>query len=296
LFFKDNQCIAYRTTTNPQHNEGTSGAASAIADEIPALTQVLMPDGTPFSDGIDGALESGTGKLYVFKGDQYASLDTASLTLDAGYPLAIGSQWVGLGAAGFGADLDAVWRKIDALVPTGTGSGVGGGSADIPDDFFPALRDMCTRLGCAPVDMLGVMMSESDVMATAQNKKSKASGLIQIMPENLPGVGWPGGPDAFIQLSATQQLPYVEKYFSPWKSVGLGSTGALYGVTYLPGRLKDRGSSPETVLTDSSENLYNAGLDIDKDGNITVGDLTARVANVQRGSRWDSIIARLNAS
>ena len=87
--------------------------------------------------------------------------------------------------------------------------------SDLTPGFFIELRAMCARLGCDPFDMLRVMCAESSVSASAENAASGASGLIQLMPFNLPSVGWTGTSQAFRQLSAEAQLPYVERYFEP---------------------------------------------------------------------------------
>src|SRR5262249_9445257 len=79
-------------------------------------------------------------------------------------------------------------------------------TADLSDGFFTQLRELAGRLGCEPLDLLKVMMSESRVRAAAHNPNGHASGLIQIMPANLPGLGWTGGHEAFRRLSAEQQL------------------------------------------------------------------------------------------
>src|SRR5262245_45585647 len=70
---------------------------------------------------------------------------------------------------------------------------------DLSDGFFDKLREVCRNLKCEPLDLLKVMMSESAVRATAHNPNGHASGLIQIMPDNLPGLGWKKGHEAFRQ-------------------------------------------------------------------------------------------------
>jgi hypothetical protein len=104
---------------------------------------------------------------------------------------------------------------------------------DLTPVFFVELRAMSARLGCDPFDMLRVMCAESQVSASAVNPASGASGLIQLMPFNLPGVGWHGTPQAFRQLTAEAQLPYVERYFEPWKRYGLTSVNRLYQAVFL---------------------------------------------------------------
>ena len=116
--------------------------------------------------------------------------------------------------------------------------------SDLTPGFFTELRAMCARLGCDAFDMLRVMCAESGVSASAENVASGASGLIQLMPFNLPGVGWDGTPQAFRQLSAEAQLPYVERYFEPWKAYGLSSVNRLYQAVFLPGTCRAARPTP----------------------------------------------------
>jgi hypothetical protein len=169
-------------------------------------------------------------------------------------------------------------------------------TADLHDDFFPALDAMCTRLRSDPLDTLAVMNAESDVMACARNARSGAAGLIQFLPSTLAGVGWDRGPDAFCALRATDQLPYVERHLAPYASHGLGSPGRVYQAVFLPATMP-LGSTPGTVLTRLGSPAYerNQGLDLDGDGAITLGDLAERVRLRQRGARWKEIVARLHA-
>src|SRR5437868_5373190 len=171
---------------------------------------------------------------------------------------------------------------------------------DLSPGFFVELRAMCARLGCDPFDMLRVMYAESGVSASAENAASGASGLIQLMPFNLPSVGWAGTPQAFRQLSAEAQLPYVELYFEPWKAYGLTSVNRLYQAVFLPGTLS-RGSSDGTVICArngflSDAYTANASVDTGNKGYITVGDLRAAVDRRTTGQRWAEIVALFEAS
>lgn len=130
------------------------------------------------------------------------------------------------------------------------------------------------------------------------------------MPATLRGLGWTEGHEAFRRLSATQQLPYVERYFLPYKSLlsqpyssdlsrdGLGSTAAaLYVATFLPALLK-HAHNPDFVLTAKNGPLGwaygpNAVFDRNKDLAITVRELGEAIERNCRGKRWSEIVARL---
>jgi hypothetical protein len=167
----------------------------------------------------------------------------------------------------------------------------------LPDQFFIDLQRLCGSLSCVPLDLLAVMANQSGVRADAQHRTSRATGLIQLTPMTLRGLGWATGPDAFRRLTAVEQLPYVQKYFQPFVRHGLGSSGRLYQTLFLPGTLA-RGSAPDTVVCGSDgpfADAYAANTDLDWHGRgrITVADLTARVDRVRVGIRWESLTARL---
>jgi hypothetical protein len=107
------------------------------------------------------------------------------------------------------------------------------------------------------------------------------------------------GHAAFRALSAEDQIPYVERYFSPYKAYGLESSGRIYLFTFLPA-LGQKPDSRDTafVLCGSLGPLvwaYNANKVFDQDhkGYITLGDLTKACERNAKGPRWDEIIQRL---
>jgi hypothetical protein len=115
------------------------------------------------------------------------------------------------------------------------------------------------------------------------------------MPDILKGLGWSDGPDAFKLLSAEQQLPYVERFYRPYVG-NLTSPGRLYQATFLPATLPGTDESsiiaaPNGPHADAFR--WNPMLDTNRDGVITVGDLTARISNVQQGQRWEALVSRL---
>jgi hypothetical protein len=171
---------------------------------------------------------------------------------------------------------------------------------DLSDQFFDDINPMCDRLQIEPLDMLGVMMAESSVKASAQNPNSNASGLIQFLPSTLQRLGWTGTPQDFRRLAAEDQLPYVERYFQPFVHFGLNNVARVYQVVFLPSSLS-LGSSPDTVIVDqngvnSTAYAGNRGLDTDNDGTITVGELEQAVERHLTSARWQEIEQRLNDS
>lgn len=179
---------------------------------------------------------------------------------------------------------------------------------DLDANFFPRLAEVSDHLECQPLHLCSVMKSEADVRATAWNdnpkslppeKRWNASGLIQFMPATLIGLGWTTGHAAFRQLSATEQLDYVQKYFSPHRGL-LVSIGAIYTATFLPALLPHAGD-PDFVLTAKDGPLGwayapNAAFDVDHNYAITVGELESAVKRNCQGVRWSEILGRLGVA
>ncbi len=170
---------------------------------------------------------------------------------------------------------------------------------DVDPRFDRAFHTACKTIGCDPLDLLGVMMSESGVRPAARNPNGNASGLIQFMPATLRGLGWKTGDQSFRCLSASQQLPFVIAYLGSWKkdAGAYDSAGRIYQAIFLPGTLK-RASQPFDVLAAKGGVLgwafeANAVFDANGDGRITLDELTQAVKRNARGPRWRELVERL---
>jgi hypothetical protein len=228
--------------------------------------------------------------------------------------------WQGILGVGESGDFDEEtesatkrWQELRGLLPDGVVGpktwAVAGFPTSVTEDidagFFPKLRLVAMALGARAFDMISVMYAESACKATAHNdnpkslppeKRWNASGLIQFMPPTLIGLGWTQGHAAFRQLSATEQLSWVERYYRPHRGQ-LGSIGALYVATFLPALLKHAGD-PDFVLTAKNGALPwayspNASFDANHDLQITVGELELAVARQCHGARWAELVTRL---
>lgn len=280
-FFKGNRYLRYDIAGD----QVDDGFPMSIADGWPGFHDA------GFDSEVNAAVNWGDGKAYFFQADKYLRYDLAADKADDGYPRSIAEGWPSLARAGFGANLVAAWTRI---ADPSTASNF----EYLTDRFFAAVKALCGRLSCAPEDLLGVMESESGVQPWSQNPHGKATGLIQFMPATLVGLGWTAGPDEFAKLGAEDQLPFVERYFAPHSAEGLGSAGRLYQATFLPATLP--GSDESTVIAapgGPNAEGYNSNkvLDTNRDGQITVGDLTARIDQVRRGPRWEALMRRLAA-
>lgn len=105
------------------------------------------------------------------------------------------------------------------------------------------------------------------------NPSSHAVGLIQFMPATATRLGTTTG--QLGQMTATEQLAYVEKYFAPW-SGKLPTLGDLYMAILWPKAV----SQPDTyVLFEEGSVQYdqNKALDTDGDGKVTRANAVASV-------------------
>lgn len=105
---------------------------------------------------------------------------------------------------------------------------------------------------------------------------SGAVGLIQFMPDTARGLGTTTA--ALAAMTPEDQINWVWRYFKPWKG-RLRSLADLYMAILWP---KGVGHPEGYVLWDKTSRpttyRQNAGLDIDRDGEITKAEATAKVA------------------
>lgn len=173
--------------------------------------------------------------------------------------------------------------------------------ADLGPKFYKRLLEISRELSIPPEFLLTVMNMESGLNP---HIGGKALGLVQILPKYLKNVGWQGSADEFVNQPAYKQLEYVKNLIKsnmkfnggPFKSVT-----QYYVSNFLPLALKLPGvqaEDPNTPIVRKNpeivdlpwrnttrhivqERLFynsNSGLDEDKDGVITYGDLQRMMA------------------
>ena len=144
--------------------------------------------------------------------------------------------------------------------------------------FFNKVFEISQRLHCDANALMGVMNSESGVDPSRGNAAGgSAVGLIQFMPRSAQAIGTTSS--ALKQMSAIEQLDYVEKMINYSKKIGGISSdqnldsATLYTLVFLPAYAK------REVLASSGHKYYehNKGLDLNKDGVISKADMAARV-------------------
>lgn len=174
------------------------------------------------------------------------------------------------------------------------------GMGETSAEFRCELIQVARRLGTDPNYLATIMSLESGLDPSIrnvwcmQNKDCApsccATGLIQFMPSTARALGTTT--DELALMSDYEQLVYVEKFYRPYAE-RLTSVGDVYMATFLPalvgeppetvlGRQGDPAVLPGTSLSYAKIYEQNAGFDRDKDGVITIGDVTSSAENRYR--------------
>ena len=146
---------------------------------------------------------------------------------------------------------------------------------NVSKEFLNKVSDISQRLGVPAEYLMAAMGFETggDYLPNTVNPVSGATGLIQFMPSTAKGLGTSTA--ALAKMSAIQQLDYVEKYFSSYKG-RLKSLSDVYMAVLWPAAI---GKNSDQALWSKGTIQYtqNSGLDIDKNGKVTVGEATSKV-------------------
>ena len=141
--------------------------------------------------------------------------------------------------------------------------------------FCAKVEEISKKINCNPQDLIGLMQSESGLNPSIVNSIG-ATGLIQFLPSTAKSLGT--STSELKNMSAIDQLDYVEKFFENWINTHningkKLSAGDLYTLCFLPAYIN------KDVLCQNGGKYYSAnkGLDINKDGKITKEDLSKRV-------------------
>ncbi len=153
------------------------------------------------------------------------------------------------------------------------------GSENVSEEFKDKVVQIAERLQTNPNFLMAVMSFESGATFSPNVRNaagSGAMGLIQFMPATATGLGTSIA--ALGGMTAVEQLDFVEKHFRPFKG-RLNSIEDTYMAVLLP---KAIGKGKDFVLFQSPSTAYNQnrGLDIDRDGRITVFDATDKVRRI----------------
>lgn len=259
--------------------------------------------GYPVSLNGSGVDFIGHGKEYVAQrasGGYVIPLDTPATKKDPGLTMQRMFE-----ASNMGFDLSGLLgRSKGGLLPEFSNGGAvtltGESKKRVGNDkeFLKKVNEVSAKIGANPADLLGLMASESGLNPQARNR-SGATGLIQFMPGTARGLGTTT--DALYRMNRAEQMVYVDKFLTKFTPKN-PTPGHLYTSVFLPAFAKkpanyvvakrggfrdDWGHHPASWYS------QNSGLDMNKDGSITIAELGQRIKQKQKsfgiggGSRID---------
>lgn len=150
--------------------------------------------------------------------------------------------------------------------------------AKVSAEFRARVRQIATNLRCDASDLMACIAWETGMTfspSVTNMAGSGATGLIQFMPQTARMMGT--SVEALAEMSAVEQLDYVERYFSPFRGK-LGTLADLYMAILWPAAV---GKPVDYVLWDKASRpttyRQNAGLDADRDGRITKAECAVKL-------------------
>lgn len=150
------------------------------------------------------------------------------------------------------------------------------GIENTSDEFKKKVIVIAENLEMDPNFLMAIMSFESGATFSpkVKNKVSGATGLIQFMEKTAEGLGTTISKLA--KMSAENQLDFVEKHFLRFKGKLKTIEDAYMAVLYPKGV----GKGKDFVLFKKGSKNYsqNSGLDLNGDGEITVGEAAKKVA------------------
>lgn len=164
----------------------------------------------------------------------------------------------------------------------------------VTQEFCNKVVQIAQNIKCDPDDLMGIMSHESGFNPQKVNNtnRKKNVGLIQFCADarhdmKVPGADnsrksdddWEATYNAMLNMSALEQLDYVEKYYLGAKrNSGIGrdevvSTATLAALAFASSRAKEE----VLAVQGSAEYDRNKNLDTDGDGKITKTELGRRI-------------------
>lgn len=152
--------------------------------------------------------------------------------------------------------------------------------AKVSAAFRSAVRAIAIGLKTEPSNIMTAIAFETGRTFRADIRNgagSGAIGLIQFMPSTAAALGT--STEALGAMTPEAQLHYVHAYFKPWAGK-LKNLGDVYGGVLWPGMI---GKPDSYVLFDKLDALHakrylqNRGLDLDRDGQVTRGEVCKRI-------------------
>jgi peptidoglycan hydrolase-like protein with peptidoglycan-binding domain len=183
--------------------------------------------------------------------------------------------------------LSALGIGIASSAPIASSGGSGGSIANVKGinklsvAELNALVAAANWIGINPDWLASAISFESGFSPSIENAAgSGATGLIQFMPSTAAGLGTSTA--ALKQMSFTDQLEYVKKYFAPYQGK-LHSLEDTYLAIFYPAFI---GKDNNAVLGSTGSAIYNqnSGFDKTHKGYVTKEDITSTIRSVLAGA------------
>lgn len=148
---------------------------------------------------------------------------------------------------------------------------------DDPILFDTKVRHVSEKLEIPPEWLMAVMYSESRFNAAAENfRGSGAVGLIQFMPATAKDMGI--STQKLAKMTHEEQLEWVYRYMEMYKQkYGAYESLCDFYLAILYPKARQQESCYTLYSSPSKAYKQNIGLDEDKDGRVTVGDIDKRM-------------------
>jgi hypothetical protein len=127
-------------------------------------------------------------------------------------------------------------------------------------NFDTQCRSICDSLGINPHVLMFIMYSESSLNPQAQNPSSTATGILQWTEATAEGLGTSTAD--LLNMTALQQLPFVQKYFAQ-VNYNFKNWYDVYLSVFLPSVL----GNPDSFVLPSYCNLQ---LGFDPNASVTI--------------------------
>lgn len=154
------------------------------------------------------------------------------------------------------------------------------GNKDFPDQaavdaFKQKVEEIAAEVEINPDHLMAAMAFETAGTFSPSKEnmaQSGATGLIQFMPKTAEGMGT--STEELAKMSPLEQLEYVRAFFLPYKG-RLHSLEDVYLRIFYPAAI---GKGSEYILPLGGTGYrQNKGLDLNKDGSISVAEITAKI-------------------
>ena len=148
----------------------------------------------------------------------------------------------------------------------------------ISKEFKEKVIEISDKLGIDPNSLMLTMYIETakTFNPAIQNKKSRATGLIQFMPATARGLGTTV--DALKDMTAVDQLDYVYKYLKPYKG-RMKEFIDTYLAVFFPLAIGKPDNWVLETKTLSAKTIaeWNPLYDLNKDKKIEKGEITKKI-------------------